>query len=135
MGVSPLTVVSTTYTSDSRLKTNIQAASLTDCQALFNAVDVKVFNWLRDGTQSLGFIAQEIEAALPENGLMDNLVNQTEWQPTEEDEPMTIKTIDYSRMACVLWCVVKRQASQLSEQASLLSQLEARITALEGNPS
>ena len=127
MGVSPLTVVSTTYTSDARLKENIQTASPADCQALFEAVDVKTFNWIRDGKQSVGFIAQEVEAALPENGSLNDLVNQSEWQPTEEDEPMTIKTIDYSRMNTILWCVVK-------EHASKIAQLEARLTALEGNP-
>ena len=127
MGVSPLTVVSTTYTSDSRLKTNIQAASLSDCRALFDAVDVNTFDWIRDGSHSMAFVAQDVEAALPKSGLMDDLVNHAEWQPTEEDEPMTIKTVDYSRMATVLWCVVKQQACKLSE-------LEARIAVLENPP-
>ena len=101
MGVSPLTVVSTTYTSDQRLKTNIQTASLPECKALFDAVEVKGFNWIRDGKRSLGFIAQEVEAALPSSGALNDLVNQSDYQPTEEDTPITIKTIDYSRMACV----------------------------------
>ena len=125
MGISPLTVVSTTYTSDQRLKTNVQAVSLPECKALFDAVEVKGFNWIRDGKRSLGFIAQEVEAALPSSEALDDLVNQSEYQPTEEDEPMTIKTIDYSRMACVLWAVVKQQAGRLES-------LEARVQALEG---
>ena len=121
MGVSPLTVVSTTYTSDRRLKDDIEDASLADCKAIFDAVEVKTFEWKRDGQRSVGFIAQEVEAALPENGKFKDIVNRSTYQPTEEDEPLEIKTLDYSRMAAVLWGVVK--------------QLEARVAVLEGNPA
>jgi hypothetical protein len=127
MGVSPLTVVSTTYTSDQNLKENIQNASLVDCKALFDAVEVKTFTWKRDGQQSIGFIAQDVEAALPTDGKFNDILNSSTYQPTEEDEPLVIKTLDYSRMAAVLWGVVKQQAAKLTE-------LEARISALEGNP-
>ena len=124
MGVSPLTVVSTTYTSDRNLKENIEDASLADCRSIFDSVEVKTFTWKRDRQQSIGFIAQEVEAALPSHGKFKDIVNQSTYQPTEEDEPMEIKTLDYSRMAAVLWGVVKQQQQQLS-------QLEARLAALE----
>ena len=120
MGVSPLTVVSTTYTSDRQLKEDIEDASPADCKAIFDAVEARTFAWKRDGKRSLGFVAQEVEEALPASGKFADLVNRSTYQPTEEDEPMEIKTLDYSRMATVLWGVVK--------------QLEARIAALEANP-
>lgn len=128
MNYSPLTVVSTTYTSDQNLKENIEDASLTHCKAIFDAVEVKTFTWKRDSQPGMGFIAQQVEAALPSNGKFNDLIGSSQYQPTEEDEPITIKTIDYSRMAAVLWGVVKLQATKLTE-------LEARVVALEGNPS
>ena len=85
------------------------------------------FNWKRDGNQSIGFIAQHVEAALPTDGKFNDILNSSVYQPTEEDEPLVIKTLDYSRMACVLWAACKQQAAKLTE-------LEARISALEGNP-
>ena len=125
MAVSPLTVVSTTYTSDVRLKENIATASLSDCKAIFDAVDVKTFSWKRNGQNSTGFIAQDVEAALPTDGLFNDLVNQSEYQPSEDDEAMTIKTIDYSRMAAVLWGVMKLQATKIAEMDARLAALEA----------
>ncbi len=40
---------------------------------------------------------------------------------------MEIKTLDYSRMAAVLWGVVKQQQQQQQQ----LARLEARLAALE----
>jgi Chaperone of endosialidase len=128
MGVSPLTVVSTTYTSDRNLKDNIEDASLTDCEAIFDAVEARTFSWRRDGKQSMGFIAQEVEAALPENGLFGDLINQATYQPTDEDEPMVIKTIDYSRMATVLWGVVKLLKGEVESLKARVATLEAAAT-------
>ena len=121
MGVSPLNVAGTNYTSDRRLKEDIETASSANCKAIFDAVEAKTFQWKRDGQRSVGFIAQEVEAPLPENGKFKDLVNRCTYQPTEEDEPLEIKTLDYSRMAAVLWGVVK--------------QLEARVAVLKGNPA
>ena len=101
MGVSPLNVAGTNYTSDQRLKEDIETASPADCKAIFDAVEVKTFQWKRDGQRSVGFIAQEVEAALPTNGKFDDIVNQCTYQPTEEDEPLEKKVLDYSRMAAV----------------------------------
>ena len=90
-------------------------------------MEVKTFTWKRDGQQSIGFIAQDVEAAVPADGKFNDILNSSVYQPTEEDEPLNIKTLDYSRMAAVLCGVVKQQNVKLAE-------LESRIAILEGNP-
>jgi hypothetical protein len=98
---------------------------LDDCQSIFDAVEVKTFQWKRDGSNSVGFIAQDVKAALPANGKFVDIVNHSTYQPSEEDDPMEIHTLDYSRMAAVLWGVVKKQSLKIA-------QLEARVATLEG---
>ncbi len=132
MGVSPLTVVSTTYTSDIRLKENIADININDCLNLFNNLNIKTFTWKRDGKNALGVIAQEVEALLPTNGLFD-LVNESEYQPTSDDEVMTIKTVDYSKLNCILWTVVKEQKKEIDELKNRLNNIEERLNILE-NP-
>ena len=90
-------------------------------------MEVKTFTWKRDGQKSVGFIAQQVEAALPLHGKFSDIVNHSVYQPTEEDKPLEIKTLDYSRTAAVLWGVVKLQQTKLTD-------LETRIAALE-NPA
>ena len=63
-------------------------------------------------------------AALPTNGEFDYVVNQCTYQPTEEDEPLEIKVLDYSRTAAVLWGVVKQQAAKIEELDAMISALE-----------
>ena len=60
-GISPLTVVSTTYTSDERLKENIEDVDINDCFNIFNNIGVKTFSWKNSGQNSLGNIAQLVE--------------------------------------------------------------------------
>ena len=61
------------------------------------------------GQKRVGFIAQEIEATLPES--FRHIVGQGTITrgKTEEGEPIeeTIKTVDYARLVCVRWGVCK----------------------------
>ena len=96
--------------SDSRLKDNQTPASLGDMQAIFDGVDVKTYERNDLNSQKrVGFIAQEIEAVLPES--YRHIVGQgtISRDKTEEGESIeeTIKTVDYSRLVCVLWGVCK----------------------------
>ena len=70
-GVSPLTVVSTTYTSDQSLKENIEDASLADCLNLLENLKIRTFQWKRDKKKALGVIAQEVQPFLPADGKFD----------------------------------------------------------------
>ena len=97
-------------TSDSRLKDNQTPASLSDMQAIFDAVEVMTYDRNDLGGQKrVGFIAQEIEAVLPES--YRHIVGQGTISKgeTEEGEPIdeSIKTLDYARLVCVLWGVCK----------------------------
>ena len=92
---------------------------------IFNNVKPKSFNWIRDSKQSIGFVAQDIESLLPEDGLFSDLVHENkDYQPDVNIPAITIKTVDYSRMSCILWSVVKSQQQRIID-------LDARITVLE----
>ena len=123
MGTSPLTVVSTTYTSDVRLKENILDISVDDCLHIFNNLRIKTFDWKRDGKPSLGVIAQEVESLLPTNNKFD-ILNECEYQPTSEDEPMIVKTVDYTRLNTLLYVVVKEQQKHINDLETRLANIE-----------
>ncbi len=111
-------VCNTTFTnnSDGRLKDNQTTASLTEMMAIFDAVDVKTYerNDLA-GQPRVGFIAQELEAALTGNfahivgqGTRQTTSTQAGAETSEAEEPTeTFKTIDYARLTAVLWGVCK----------------------------
>jgi len=123
MGVSPLTVVSTPYTSDIRLKENIQDINVDDCLHIFNNLQIKTFDWKRDGKPSLGVIAQEVESLLPVSNKFD-IVHECEYQPTSDDEPMIVKTVDYTRLNTLLYVVVKEQQKRIDALETRLANIE-----------
>ena len=89
-------------------------------QAIFDAVEVKTYEHNDMGGQKrVGFIAQEIEAVLPEN--YRHIVGQgtISRDKNEEGDPIeeTIKTVDYALLVAVLWGTCKN--------------LEKRVQALE----
>lgn len=96
--------------SDSRLKDNQTLADPSVMQAIFDGVEVRTYQ-RNDmaGQKRVGFIAQEIEAVLPEN--YRHIVGQgTIFRGTTESGESieeTIKTVDYARLVAVLWGVVK----------------------------
>ena len=135
-------VCNTSFTnnSDSRLKDNQATASLSEMLAIFDAVEVKTYerNDL-SGQKRVGFIAQELEAAL--TGSFAHIVGQgtkqppsasavqaepvepiegevpVEAEPEPEQPQESFKTLDYARLTTILWGVCKG--------------LKARIEALE----
>ena len=103
MGVSPLTVVSTAYTSDAKLKYEIEDLNNNDCLDIFNSINAKSFKWKANDKKSIGFVANEVESVLPTSGLFGDLVNESEYQPNENIEAVNIKTLDYSRMSVIFY--------------------------------
>ncbi|MCP5405406.1 MAG: tail fiber domain-containing protein [Pseudomonadaceae bacterium] len=99
------TVRATAYlhSSDARLKDNI--TTIGDTRPLLQAIDAKRFTWKSDGTPAYGFIAQEVEKAIPEAV-----------PPTDG-----MKAVDYDQMVPILWAAVK---DLQAEVATLKAQLE-----------
>ena len=109
--------------SDRRLKTDIAPADYEKCQALFDAVDVKSYRRIDTETDQsrIGFIAQDIQTnAAPE---WQNLVRPFLFE--QEDETRVERLgLDYARLSCVLWGVLKVQQSRIDDLTSRISALE-----------
>jgi hypothetical protein len=108
--VNGITAANYFSSSDRALKTDIQDASLEACQEVFDAVEVKTYERtdLAPGKR-IGFIAQDIEQSLPAE--FANLVGT---RPSGETaDAGELLTLDYSRLICVLWGVVKNLSSRL----------------------
>jgi hypothetical protein len=104
--INGITAANYFSSSDRALKTDIQDASLQSCQEVFDAVEVKTYERtdLAPGKR-IGFIAQDIQQSLPAE--FANLVGT---RPSGDGE---LLTLDYSRLVCVLWGVVKNLSSRL----------------------
>ena len=106
-----------TNNSDSKLKDKQRTADAGQLQAIFDGVEVKSYerNDL-DNQERTGFIAQELEALLPES--CRHIVGEGTME-TEAGE-QTIKTVDYARLTTILWSVCKGLQRRLDalEQAS-----------------
>jgi hypothetical protein len=93
-------------TSDISIKENVDDATLESCKALFDNVDVKTYNRTDMPGKRLGYIAQDIQQHLaPE---FANIIS-THYSTTDP-----LLAVDYSRMICVLWKIVKDQEARLS---------------------
>jgi len=82
------------YSSDARLKDRVEAMSEAEIIDVLTAVNGHRFRWRKTGVSSIGFIAQEIEAVLPE------LVHT--------DPETGMKTVDYPLMTAVLFAAVRQ---------------------------
>ena len=94
-----VTCTSVVQTSDRRVKENIVPANLEVLQAVFDAVEIQTYT-RKDGVEGprVGFISNDVKAALPEDGSMDMLT------------PFIgngLVGVDYARMCTVLWGAVK----------------------------
>ena len=116
-GLCNLTLVTTmppfggnvTAYSDARLKENI--TSIGNSMEMFNQIDAKRYNWIDNGKNDIGFIAQDVKAA----GLVE-VVKEAEDRDPETGELFdTYLTLDYSRMVSVLWDVVKELKAEVEE--------------------
>ena len=114
-----------TQNSDRQLKEDIRDADIQSITSVFDSVNVRTYkrNDYETTRTRIGFISQEVEAALPTE--FQNIVGEY----TKEEEgkdPIALKTLDYSRLVCILWGVCKNQQAELTT-------LTSRVTTLEAN--
>jgi hypothetical protein len=107
--------------SDQREKTNIElAGSYLDKVC---AIPVKTFNYIdqnmeEDGGLTLGVIAQDVQAVAPE------LVMESNWASKDEPEKLRLSIYQTDLQYALMKCI--------QEQQTIINDLKARITALEG---
>ncbi len=102
-----------TQSSDARLKEEIKDADLDMCQTVFDAISPKTYK-RNDYDQSktrIGFIAQDFEANLPAE--FQNIVSPFTHGTGEDKQEML--GLDYGRLTCILWGVVKNQQKQIDD--------------------
>ena len=104
--------------SDSKLKENVTDA--TPKLAQLNQVRIVNYNLIGDNNKQLGVIAQELEQVFP--SMIDEAVDRDE---EGNDLGTTTKSVKYSVFVPML-------IKAIQEQQALITQLTARITALEG---
>lgn len=104
-----------TANSDIRLKTNIK--QLTNGLEIVRKLRGVSFDWIESGEHSIGVIAQEVEAILPE------VVLTTQERKPGATESREIKSVDYSKMVSVLIEAIKEQQSEIDELKALVKQL------------
>ena len=107
----------TLTSSDKRLKTSAQELSTEDCQKFLSTVSAQTYTRIDTGEQRCGFIAQDIQAALPEGcgGVLGNAIGY---------DGFGILTLDYSRLTTFLWQIAKKQQEMITD-------LTARVDAME----
>ena len=109
-----------TNNSDSRLKIDVAPASTTHALEALKTIQAKVYKRIDlDDSPRLGFIAQEVEAAIPSS--WGNIVGATEaveehvdldGMTTVPSKPSTL-TLDYSRLVCCLWQANRAMLSRI----------------------
>ncbi len=111
--------------SDRRLKVGIEQADSAECQRVFDNVEVQTYR--RNDTETsqhrLGFIAQDVQAALPTK--WQNVVRPFMFEHEDKSREEMLG-IDYARLTCVLWGVLKNQQSTISDLAARVAALEMR---------
>ncbi len=116
-------------TSDARLKSNQRIVETATCQDIFDKIEVKQYERYEtlatrlnggDSVTRVGFIAQEVESALPDgwHGIVSSATPS--FHDYSDDDPLKdleggIMHLDYSRLIVVLWGVVKRQQKTIAE--------------------
>ena len=93
-----------TQNSDRQLKEDIKDADIQSIASVFDSVNIRTYrrNDYEPTRTRIGFISQEVEAALPTE--FRNIVGEY----TKEEEgkdPIALKTLDYSRLVRILWGV------------------------------
>lgn len=95
-----------------------------DVETMKDALDLVMqlrgvrYVWKETGREDIGFIAEEVGQVLPE-------------VVTWEENGVDARTVDYARVVSVLVEALKEQQHQIEAQQSALSQIEARLAALE----
>ena len=93
--------------SDARLKTNVN--TINDALSIVGKLRGVSFDWKESGEHSIGVIAQEVEAVLPE------LVVTQDVSTTENPEPKEVKSVDYGKIVGVLINAINELKAEVDE--------------------
>ena len=93
--------------SDARLKTNVN--TINDALSIVGKLRGVSFDWKETGKRSIGVIAQEVEAVLPE------LVVTQEVSTTENPELKEVKSVDYGKIVGVLINAINELKAEVDE--------------------
>ena len=132
VGTISLTSSATAYntSSDYRLKENIQPMQ----NALTTVSQLKpcTYKWKVDGSDGQGFIAHELQAIVPDcvTGEKDAVETYTDEDGNEQTRPK-YQGIDVSFLVATLTAAIQELKALTDTQASTITALTARITALE----
>ena len=105
--------------SDSRWKTDVQ--NITDALDKIGQLQGKTFVLNDSPQRQMGFIAQEVELVCPEVVVI-------------EDSEDHFRFMQYDKLTALLCEGIKEQQALITTLTSRVASLEARLTALEGNP-
>lgn len=106
--------------SDVTLKENIQ--QLENSLDIIRQLRGVSFTWKETKKRSLGMIAQEVEKIVP------NLVVESDSHgPDKPELNRKIKSLDYSRLSCLLIEAMKEQDTIIKEQGKKIEELERKL--------
>ena len=110
-----ITCVALTETSDERLKEQIEDVE-TKCSEIVKNIKVRKYYLKSDKKKrhSIGFIADEIEEAIPHD--MENIVNK-------DDE---FKSVNYGRMSCILFKCVQERMERIDKLENEVAELKGK---------
>jgi hypothetical protein len=112
-----------TASSDIRLKTNIK--TIQNALGMVSRMRGVYFDWIENGNQSIGLIAQEVQEVIPEL-VLESVVKNPPSFPGEETPEKTILSVDYGKIVSVLIEAIKEQQKQIEEQNKRIAFLEAK---------
>ena len=93
--------------SDARLKTDI--STINDALGIVGKLRGVSYKWLKDGSDGIGVIAQEIEQVLPEVVLTNVTTNPATGETTE------VKSVDYGKIVGVLINAINELKAEVDE--------------------
>jgi hypothetical protein len=112
-----------TANSDRKLKTNIK--TIQNALDMVSRMRGVYFDWIKNGNQSIGLIAQEVQEVIPEL-VLENVIKNPPSFPGEETPEDRILSVDYGKIVSVLIEAIKEQQIQIEEQNKRIAFLEAK---------
>ena len=76
-------------------------------------------------TSRLGFVAQEVESALPANNAWSNLISTSMYSIRPGEAETEIKCLDYARLTGVLWQCTRSLLARVETLEAQVAQLSA----------
>ena len=73
-------------------------------------------NDMGEGNKRLGFIAQDVNAYLPDK--FDNIIGSNIMTDEQGEISKELMTMDYAKMVCVLWKIVQNQNERIKALGS-----------------